>query len=242
MSGNAQGGLFLMKTLVIIPAFNEGENIGDVIKDVKKEFPSSDILVVNDGSTDGTGYIAREMGAIVVDLPYNLGIGAAMQTGYRYAALNQYDIAVQVDGDGQHPANQIGKLVQIVAEGKADMAIGSRFIANGNYKVPGLRLIGIRYFKYLLSLILRQRVSDTTSGFRAANKRVIHCFSLYYPEDYPEVEALILLRRQGLKFLDVPVEMKKRARGRSSITPFSSLYYVIKVTLAVLVNMLRRRE
>ena len=228
------------KVLIIIPAFNEEQNIEYVISCVKKELPYYDILVVNDGSWDRTGHIARELGAIVIDLPYNLGIGATMQTGYRYASLNNYHIAIQVDGDGQHPANQIKKLVQVVGDGMADMAVGSRFIVNGGYKPTMSRLIGIRYFSGLLSLILRQRLTDTTSGFRAVNKGVIDFFSRTYPEDYPEVEALVLLHKSGFKIREVSVDMKDRVGGQSSITPFRSLYYMIKVSLAIVVEMLRK--
>lgn len=228
------------KVLIIIPAFNEEQNIECVISCVRKELPYYDILVVNDGSWDRTGHIARELGAIVIDLPYNLGIGATMQTGYRYASLNNYHIAIQVDGDGQHPANQIKKLVQVVADGMADMAVGSRFIVNGGYKPTMSRLIGMRYFSGLLSLILRQRLTDTTSGFRSVNKGVIDFFSRTYPEDYPEVEALVLLHRSGFKIREVSVDMKDRDGGQSSITPFRSLYYMIKVSLAIFVEMLRK--
>lgn len=228
------------KVLIIIPAFNEEKNIGYVISSIKKEFPDGDILVVNDGSHDRTGDLAKDLGVMVINLPYNLGIGGAMQTGYRYACINNYDIALQVDGDGQHPADQIKRLVPVVADGGADMVVGSRFIVNSNYRPSKSRLIGIRYFSYLLSLLLRQKVMDTTSGFRAVNKKVIAFFSGYYPEDYPEVEALLLLHKRGFKVKEVSVDMKERAGGKSSITPFRSLYYMVKVSLAIFINLLRK--
>lgn len=228
------------KILIIIPAFNEENNIGHVISSLNKEFPHADILVVNDGSWDKTGQIAKATGVMVIDLPYNLGIGGAMQTGYRYAVVNNYDIAVQVDGDGQHPADKVKRLVQVVADGEADMALGSRFVVNGGYTPTRLRMIGMTYFSGLLSLILRQRIADTTSGFRAVNKRVIDFFSRYYPEDYPEVEAIVLLHKSGFKIKEVSVYMKDRADGRSSITPFRSLYYMVKVSLAIFIEMLRK--
>ncbi|MCC6544971.1 MAG: glycosyltransferase family 2 protein [Nitrospirae bacterium] len=230
------------RILVIIPALNEEKNIAQVVSSINKEVPYADILVVNDGSRDRTGQIAREHGATVIDLPYNLGIGGAMQAGFRFARLYDYDIAIQVDGDGQHPADHIERLVQVIAEGKSDMASGSRFVANGGYKSTRSRLVGIKYFSLLLSLILRERITDTTSGFRAVNKKVIDLFSRNYPDDYPEVEALVLLHKRGLRVKEIPVEMKERAGGKSSITPFRSMYYMVKVSLAVLIEMIRKAE
>lgn len=229
-----------IKTLIIIPAFNEEKNIGHVISSVRKEFSLCDILVVNDGSNDRTGEIAKDHGVVVINLPYNLGIGGAMQTGYWYALMNNYDIAVQVDGDGQHPADQIKKLIQVVVEAKADMALGSRFLVNSAYKPTKSRLIGMTYFSSMLSFILGQKVTDTTSGFRAVNKKVIAFFSGHYPEDYPEVEALLLLHKRGFNIKEVSVDMKERASGKSSITPFRSLYYMVKVSLAIFINLLRK--
>lgn len=229
------------KILIIIPAFNEEKNIEEVISSIKKEFHDIDILVVNDGSRDKTGQIARSSGAVVIDLPYNLGIGGAMQTGYRYAADNNFDMAVQVDGDGQHPADQIKRLVKVIVDGEADVAVGSRFIVDGSYRPTTSRLIGITYFSKLLSLVLGQKVTDTTSGFRAVNNKVISFFSGTYPEDYPEVEALLLLHKMGFKIKEVSVEMKERTGGKSSITPFRSLYYMVKVSLAIFIGILRKR-
>lgn len=228
------------KTLIIIPAYNEEKNIAHVISSIRKELPFCDILVVNDGSGDRTGQIAKCQGVVVIDLPYNLGIGGAMQTGYRYASMNHYDIAVQVDGDGQHPADQINKLIPVVVNGEADMALGSRFLVNSGYAPTKVRLIGITYFASLVSLILRQRITDTTSGFRAVNKKVIDFFSGNYPEDYPEVEAILLLYKRGFKVKEVSVDMRERAGGNSSITPFKSLYYMVKVSLAIFINLLRK--
>jgi len=229
-----------IRTLIIIPAFNEERNIAHVITSIRKECPFCDILVVNDGSWDGTGRIAGGLGVMVVDLPYNLGIGGAMQTGYRYASMNHYDIAVQVDGDGQHPADQIKQLVQVISEGTADMALGSRFVVNGGYRPSKSRLMGMKYFSFLLSLILRQKVYDTTSGFRAVNKKVFDFFSRVYPEDYPEVEALLLIHKSGFRVKEVSIDMKERLGGMSSITPFRSLYYMVKVSLAIFIEMMRR--
>jgi len=230
------------KLLVIMPAYNEAESIGNIIPAVKKNLPSADILVVNDGSKDATAAIARRLGALVTDLPYNMGIGAAMQTGYSYAALNNYDIAVQVDADGQHPPDQIPFLIQPIMEQKADMAIGSRFLGNGNYRPSLARNIGIRIFSMLLSAITSQRLTDTTSGFRAVNKGVIKFFAKNYPEDYPEVEAIVLLRKARFNIMEIPIRMKARTAGQSSITPLHAIYYMIKVLLAVFIDILKKVE
>jgi len=171
-----------------------------------------------------------------------MGIGAAMQTGYSYAALNNYDIAVQVDADGQHPPDQIPFLIQPIMEQKADMAIGSRFLGNGNYRPSLARNIGIRIFSMLLSAITSQRLTDTTSGFRAVNKGVIKFFAKNYPEDYPEVEAIVLLRKARFNIIEVSVKMEARIGGKSSITPLHAVYYMIKVLLAVLIDILKKVE
>jgi glycosyltransferase involved in cell wall biosynthesis len=234
-----------MKTLIIVPAYNEAENITHVIDDIGKNFQQADILVVNDGSTDSTGEIAKEAGATVINHPFNLGIGAAMQTGYRYADLKEYYIAIQVDGDGQHPPDQIHRLLKPVVEGKADMVIGSRFLGEGEY-VPSLaRSIGIRIFSRILALIAGERVTDPTSGFRAVNREVIRFFAKNYPEDYPEVEAIVLLHKAEFDITEVPVQMKARVWGKSSITYFHAAYYMVKVLLAIFIDMIktiRRRQ
>ena len=230
------------KVLIIIPAYNEAESIEGVISAVKKELPDAGIVVINDGSMDSTGSIAKGLGVRVVDMPYNMGIGAAMQTGYRYAALNDYDIAVQVDGDGQHPPDQITYLIGPISEGKADMVIGSRFIGKGEYSPSLGRNIGMKVFSMVVSMITGQRITDTTSGFRAANKEVLRFFARNYPEDYPEVEAIVLLHKAGFNIIEIPVRMAGRAGGISSITPFRAVYYMVKVLLAVFIDMLKRVE
>jgi len=193
--------------LIIIPAYNEAESIEGVISAVKKELPDAGIVVINDGSMDSTGSIAKGLGVRVVDMPYNMGIGAAMQTGYRYAALNDYDIAVQVDGDGQHPPDQITYLIGPISEGKADMVIGSRFLEKGEYHPSLARGIGIKVFSTVISLITGQRITDTTSGFRAVNKGAIEFFTRNYPDDYPEVEAIALFYKAGFNIMETAVKM-----------------------------------
>ncbi|MBI5892420.1 MAG: glycosyltransferase family 2 protein [Deltaproteobacteria bacterium] len=232
----------MSKILIIIPAFNEEATIGSVIPSVKKEMPDADIVVVNDGSHDKTSQIAKTLGAVVIDLPYNLGIGAAMQAGYRFAKSMGYDIAVQVDADGQHPANQIKNLIKPIEDNKADVIIGSRFLGKGEYKPSLARLVGMTVFAKVVSFIIKNKVTDTTSGFRAVNKKVVNFFSSIYPDDYPEVEALVLLYKAGFSIMDTAVIMDERHGGKSSITPIRGLYYMVKVLLAVFVDTLKRIE
>lgn len=230
------------KILIIIPAYNEAEAIAKVILSVKEDVPLADIVVINDGSTDATALTAKAGGAMVIDLPYNLGIGAAVQTGYKYAEMMGYDIAIQVDGDGQHPADQIEFLIKPLIEGKADVVIGSRFLGEGDYAPSLARSIGIRTFSLILSVLTWQRVTDPTSGFRAINRDAISFLAGNYPEDYPEVEAIVLLRKAGFKVAEVPVRMEARVWGKSSITYPRALYYMIKVLLAVFVDLLKKVE
>lgn len=228
------------RTLIIIPAFNEEASLPGVIQDLRTNFPEGDILVVDDGSRDRTAAIAAAAGVRVARLPFNLGIGGAVQTGYRLAQKEQYDVAVQFDGDGQHVAAEIRGLLDALARGGGDIVVGSRFLAPGDYRPSFFRRIGIWIFSRVLSSIIGMPVTDTTSGFRAANRRVIAQFSRVYPEDYPEVESLVVLHRAGLRIAEVPVRMRDRTGGRSSITPVRSAYYMVKVLLAVFVDLLKK--
>lgn len=227
--------------LVIIPVYNEEKTIGEVIDSVKNNFPQADILVINDGSDDNSSLIAGKKGVFVIDLPYNLGIGGAMQTGFKFAEIKDYDLVIQVDADGQHEPEFISKLIEPLQNGNADMAIGSRFASDSDYKSIVTRRLGIKLLSSILSIIVRQAVTDATSGFRAANKKTVKIFAERYPEDYPEVEAILLLRKQGLKFVEVPVMMSQRKGGCSSITPFRSVYYMLKVLLSVFITLFRRK-
>jgi glycosyltransferase involved in cell wall biosynthesis len=229
-----------MKILIIIPAYNEEKSLPGVICDLRDNISSADILVVNDGSRDRTELVARDLGVMVLGLPFNLGIGGAMQTGYRYAEQNGYDVAIQFDGDGQHVATEVKTLLDGLQQGRADIVVGSRFLKPGEYRPSFFRKLGIWIFSTVLSAILRMRVTDTTSGFRVANRRVIEFFARSYPEDYPEVESLVLLHRAGLVIGEVPVVMRDRTGGRSSITPIRSAYYMIKVLLAVFIDLLKK--
>jgi len=225
------------KILVIIPAYNEEDTIGRVIEKTRQFIPQADILVVNDGSSDSTSAIAEQRGAMVLDLTYNLGIGAAMQTGYKFAHRRGYDIAVQCDADGQHHPAQIKKLINTLTNDRVDMVIGSRYLRKKRFKSDVLRRLGILIFSKILSLIVGKRLTDTTSGFRAANKEVIKSFSTFYPSDYPEPEALVLLHREGFVIKEISVNMSSRKGGNSSITLWKSIYYMIKVLLAILIDL-----
>jgi glycosyltransferase involved in cell wall biosynthesis len=228
------------RILVIIPAYNEEGSVGKVVEGVKIQFPQIDVLVVDDGSTDLTSEKAKACGAMVLDLPFNLGIGGAMQTGYQYAHEKGYDIAIQVDGDGQHDPKEIGKLLNALKEKKVDVAIGSRFIGDLGYKSSTMRRIGISIFSQVISMIAGQKITDPTSGFRAANRKAIQLFASNYPQDYPEPEVVILLHQCRLKMEEVPVGMSERYSGESSITKIRSMYYMVKVLLAIFVDCFKK--
>ncbi len=230
------------KTLVIIPAFNEEGSVGKVVEEVKAHLPKVDTLVVNDGSTDLTSEIAKAKGAIVLDLPFNLGIGGAMQAGYKYAFEKGYGIAIQVDGDGQHDPKEIPKLLHVLEERKVDMAMGSRFISDSEYRGSMMRRVGISVLSRVISTVVGQKITDPTSGFRAANQKAIRLFALDYPQDYPEPEAVVLLHQCGLRMEEVPVGMNMRYAGESSITKIRSIYYMVKVLLAIFVDCFEKRS
>lgn len=229
-----------LRCLAIVPAFNEEGAVASVVRRILDQSDVDlDVLVVDDGSSDATSAEARAAGARVVRLPFNLGIGNAVQTGYRVALAEGYDVAMQIDGDGQHPPNQAGLLVQQVQAG-ANYVVGSRFAEDTGYETSRTRRGAMRFLSRLVSWSVGQRVTDTTSGFRAADRRTIELFAAHYPPDYPEVEALILAHRVGLRIAEVPVHMEQRSTGESSITPLKSGYYMVKVSLAVLVQRIGR--
>lgn len=230
------------RNLAIIPAYNEQASVARVVREIRQLAPDFDVLVIDDGSTDRTMQCAIEAGAVTIRHPFNLGIGGAVQSGYMYALENGYDTAVQIDGDGQHDAEQLHKLVnKLKADPSIDLVYGSRFLEKGGYKAPLNRRVGILLFSFVLSLITRQRVTDPTSGFRLANRRAIELFARDYPHDYPEVEAILMMHAHQLKSAEVPVSMRYRDEGSSSITWLRSAYYMIKVTLAVFVGLFRAR-
>lgn len=231
----------MSRILVIIPAYNEEESIRGVIDALHEHVPDYDVLVVDDGSKDHTARVVSECeGITLVRLPYNMGIGSTMQTGYLYAFRNGYDIAVQCDGDGQHPPHQMRRIVERVEKGDADMAIGSRYVVDSDYRPSFFRRLGKSLLSRLVDSVVGGGVTDTTSGFRAANRDVMEIFTKYYPDDYPEAEALVILARHGLSVIEVPVDMEARQGGVSSISPSRAVYYIVKVSLAIFIGVFKR--
>jgi hypothetical protein len=231
----------LGRAVAIVPAFDEEGAIGRVVEEIRASDPAIDVVVVDDASTDETAAIAESLGATVLRLPFNVGIGGAVQTGFRYALAEGYETAVRLDGDGQHDASELAKLLAPLERGEADLVVGSRFVdPGGGYRPPWARRIGIRLFARLVSVLCRERVTDTTSGFLALDRVGIELFAAEYPHDYPEVEATLVALRSGLRLSQVQVDMRERETGASSITFLRSLYYIVKVTLALLVASLRR--
>lgn len=231
-----------MKTLIIIPAYNEGKCIKKVVDNLMEVNKNVDVLVVNDGSKDDTLIEAKKTKARVLDLPFNLGIGGAVQAGYIYANKNNYDIAIQLDGDGQHNPKYIEEMVKIIEESKAEMVIGSRFITKTGYNQTFARMLGIRVIRGIMKLFAGKKIFDPTSGYRAVNKRIIKKFSENYPYDYPEPDTNMRLLKEKVEIIEIPVEMNNRETGKSSITPLKSVYYMIKVTLAMLICVIEKRK
>ena len=221
---------------VVVPAFNEERSVARVVRGIRDALPSSRVVVVDDGSTDDTAAQATAAGAAVVSLPVNVGIGGAVQAGYRYALRHGFDLSMQVDGDGQHDPAETFRLVDAVVSGGADLAYGSRWLGRGDYLAPTSRRIGMR----LLAAMVRWRTgcvfTDTTSGFRALGPRALELFARTYPHDFPEVESLVLASRAGLRVEEVPVKMTERLHGRSSIAGLRSAYYMARVVLALLLG------
>lgn len=229
----------VIRKIVIIPAFNEAKNLPDVIQEIKEYDTSLHIVVVNDGSTDNTTHVVRKLQVDVLDLPFNLGIGGAVQTGLKYADKNGFDIAIQLDADGQHIPSEIDKLLVGIQQGY-DVVIGSRFIVDSDYRSSLMRNIGIKIISFVNSLILGKKIADNTSGFRAFNRRAISFLSRNYPIDYPEPETIIILGRSGFDLKEVPVKMRQRMSGESSIRTFASIYFMIKVLLAIFIDIFKQ--
>ncbi len=229
------------KVLVIIPAYNEESNIAEVITRVRTSVPGADVCVINDGSTDDTGRIAAESGAITLKMPFNVGIGAAVQTGFLYAHRHDYDIAVRIDGDAQHPPETIARLIDILNNTDADMVIGSRFLTpdSKGYRGTLPRRVGIRLLTGVIALLTGETATDPTSGFLVANPQAIAFCAHEYPHDYPEPEARVLMHRGGIRVTEASVMFAERTGGVSSITTSRSVYYMAKVLLALMLDALR---
>jgi glycosyltransferase involved in cell wall biosynthesis len=231
-----------LRLLAIVPAYNEEDMIDRVVRDIHRHAPAFNVLVVDDGSVDSTAMRAEEGGAIVLRHPFNIGIGGAMQSGYKYALAHGYDVAVQVDGDGQHKSEYLPEMLDALRTGgEADMVYGTRFRGDPGYRVPFGRRLGNLIFSLVLSAITRQKITDPTSGFRMVNRRGIELFARDYPHDYPEVEAILMLHNNRLRIHEVQVRMNARGFGRSSIDYPRAAYYMMKVMLALFVGLLRRR-
>ncbi len=224
---------------VIIPAYNEEKTIGSVVREAKGLGDGYEVIVVNDCSLDATRRNAEQEGARVIELPFNLGIGGAVQTGFKYALASGFDACVQVDGDGQHPPCEIPKLIDSLFKDGFDMAVGSRFLGSA-YRIPVMRAIGIRMISLFLKATMRVSLKDATSGFRAIKRPAMAYFAASYPQDYPEPESLLLAFRKGFKVTEVAVEMNYREHGMSSITPARAVYYMIKVLLAMLIGLFKK--
>lgn len=225
-----------MKPLIIIPAYNEADAITGTIQDLQAACPETDYLVINDCSADNTGELLRRMGADYIALPINLGIGGAVQAGYRYALERGYDAVVQFDGDGQHMAEYVHKLLEPLEADRADLVVGSRFLESEGFQSSAMRRFGIRILSGLIHGLCGLRVLDVTSGMRAANRDMIAFFAEHYAQDYPEPEALLAAGLRGARVMEIPVRMRERQGGKSSINPLHSAYYMVKVTLALLLS------
>ena len=224
-----------MKKLIIIPAYNEEDAIAHTVARIREKAPDFDYVIINDCSTDRTLAICRENGFHVVNLPINLGIGGAVQTGYRYALENGYDIAVQMDGDGQHDAAYLGEMARVLEEEKLNMVIGSRFIEKEGFQSSAARRLGIGYFAWLIKRVTGVRITDPTSGMRMADREVIGLFAGDYPKDYPEPESVVTILKMGRRVREIPVQMRAREGGVSSISSMKAVYYMVKVSNAVLI-------
>lgn len=229
-----------MKKLIIIPAFNEEGNLEKTIKDIKDNAPGFDYVIINDCSTDKTLEMCRRHGFSYLNLPVNLGIGGAVQTGYRYAYYHGYDIAVQFDGDGQHSASHLEDMVTTLIDTESDMVIGSRFIEKEGFQSSGLRRIGIKYFTGLIKLLTGKKITDPTSGMRMVNKKLLEKFTDEYPKDYPEPESVVTILSEKYKVTEIPVVMNEREEGVSSISLKKSVYYMIKVSFAILIARMKK--
>jgi len=225
-------------TCAVVPAYNEGASITNVVRAINEHMPGSRVAVVDDGSRDDTALRAREANALVLSLPVNLGIGGAVQTGFKFALANGYDYAIQIDGDGQHDPSEAHHLISELLADHADIVIGSRWLGRGDYVAPRNRRYGMKFLEFLVSWKAASHFTDTTSGFRALNRRALTLFAEHYPSDYPEVESIILARHHGLRVKEVPVSMKPREHGTSSIRGYKTLYFMVRITMVIMLGVM----
>jgi glycosyltransferase involved in cell wall biosynthesis len=231
------------KILIVIPAFNEEENIHAVVQEIRREVPEAVVLVVNDGSWDQTETRARNAGAKVLTHPFNMGYGVTLQTGYKYALKYRFDQILQMDGDGQHDPRYLPVLLREVREGRADVVIGSRFLGEGDYRPARLRQMGICLFRWVASFLCGQKITDPTSGYQALNRRAVEfCARDSFPGDYPDADVLVMMHRAGLRLREIPVRMHPNARGRSMHSGLKPLYYIYKMCLSIGLNLIRQER
>ncbi|MDP4266681.1 MAG: glycosyltransferase family 2 protein [Bacteroidota bacterium] len=236
----------MKKIAIIVPAYNEEKSIAEVVNGIKSlsinDIYKIDVIVINDCSTDKTSEIASGLDCILINLPLNLGIGGAMQTGFKYAMKRDYDYAIQVDGDGQHPAKEIPRLIKAMEDYNADVVIGSRFLENEGFRSTLTRRIGINFFKFIIKFLTGKLITDSTSGFRILNRKALEIVNKYYPDEYPEPESIILYSYNKLNIIETPVVMVERQGGKSSIGSISGIYYMIKVSLGIIFTMIRTKR
>ncbi len=228
------------KILIIVPAYNEEKSLASVLNSIKEEAPYADIVVINDGSRDATADVARASGVNVVSVPYNLGIGGAVQTGLIFAQRNGYEVAIQLDADGQHKAEELEKLLAPLKNDEADLVLGSRFLEKTNYNSTFMRKLGNRIFSTLIALVTKQYFTDSTSGFRAFNRRAINFLAEHYPTEFPEPESLVILKKHGFRVKEVTVEMNERQAGESSVTRFKAIYFMLSISIAILIDWIKK--
>jgi glycosyltransferase involved in cell wall biosynthesis len=227
------------KVLIIVPAYNEEKSIEKVLKSIKSECSFCNVVVVNDGSIDATARVAENNGVVVISVPYNLGIGGAVQTGLLYAHRNDYDIAIQLDADGQHKAEEVKKLINALKKHNCDMVLGSRFMDKNEYHSTFMRRLGNVIFSGLIGMVTKQFFTDSTSGFRAFSRRTINFLAHNYPADFPEPESLVILKRHGFRIAEIPVSMEERQGGQSSVTKFKAVYFMISISIAILIDWIK---
>lgn len=228
--------------IIVIPAFNEEQNLNSLIENIRNRVPLADILVVDDGSLDRTAKVAERAGAMVIRLPFNMGYGAALQTGFKYSLMKRYRYVIQMDADGQHDPDSINLLLEEIRKEDADVVIGSRFLSpDSRYKAPFPRRIGITLFRWIVSFVIHQKITDPTSGFQALNRDAVRFYaSPYYPVDYPDADTIIMLHRAGLRIKDVPVLMHQSPSGKSMHSGLKPVYYIFKMFLSMFVTLLRK--